>query len=198
MDTRIKITGNGFGSGKARFFSQRRWPQNRPTTQRNCHARTSNGPGFMYDRSFVAVTSKSRTRNCPINQIDRLLKITVFHPHLPAAQNTKGVRSENKEVLQLCRNSVVGWQDAPPTLSFRCVPSGANLNRRSSCLRLAGTCAFRCPIVMWKNSLPSAAFSSTTSPSGGGSNVTPRKFSGDCRRDSDRPTTVGGSRRATT
>jgi hypothetical protein len=77
-------------------------------------------------------------------------------------------------------------------LRFVVYSSGANLNRRSSCLRLAGTCAFRCPIVMWRNSLPSAAFSSTTSPSGGGSNVTPRKFSADCRRDSDRPTTVGG------
>src|ERR1700731_2112354 len=32
----------------------------------------------------------------------------------------------------------------------------------------------------------------TTSPSGGGSNVTPHKFSADCDRGSDRPTTVGG------
>src|SRR3981189_1453335 len=72
-------------------------------------------------------------------------------------------------------------------LRFVVYSSGANLNRRSSCLRLAGTCAFRCPIVMWRNSLPSADFWSTTSPSGGGSNVTPQKFSADCRRGSDRP-----------
>ena len=37
----------------------------------------------------------------------------------------------------------------------------------------------------------------TTSPSGGGSNVTPQKFSGDCDRSSDRPTTAGGWMRPT-
>jgi hypothetical protein len=37
-----------------------------------------------------------------------------------------------------------------------------------------------------------AACTPTTSPSGGGSNVTARKFSADCDRASDRPTTVGG------
>jgi hypothetical protein len=42
--------------------------------------------------------------------------------------------------------------------------SGANLNRRSSCLRSAGTYAFHCPTVMWRNSLPNADFWSTTSP----------------------------------
>jgi transposase, IS6 family len=35
-------------------------------------------------------------------------------------------------------------------------------------------------------------FWSTTSPSGGGFNVTPQKFSADCDRGSDRPMTVGG------
>ena len=35
------------------------------------------------------------------------------------------------------------------------------------------------------------------SPSGGGSNVTPQKFSGDCDRSSDRPTTAGGWMRPT-
>jgi transposase, IS6 family len=35
------------------------------------------------------------------------------------------------------------------------------------------------------------------SPSGGGSNVTPQKFSADCDRSSDRPTTVGGWMRPT-
>src|SRR5580692_8370343 len=38
---------------------------------------------------------------------------------------------------------------------------------------------------------------STTSPSGGGSNVTPRKFSVDCDYGCDRPTTVGGWTRPT-
>src|ERR1700730_15743362 len=47
---------------------------------------------------------------------------------------------------------------------------------------------------LWKNSLPSADFRSTTSPSGGGCSVTPQKFSADCERGSDRPTTVGGRR----
>src|ERR1700730_5323360 len=31
--------------------------------------------------------------------------------------------------------------------------SGANLNRRSSCLRSAGTCAFHCPTVTLRNTL---------------------------------------------
>ena len=43
-----------------------------------------------------------------------------------------------------------------------------------------------------RNSLLSVHFWSTTSPSGGGFNVTPQKFSADCDRGSDRPTTVGG------
>src|SRR5271165_5461992 len=50
---------------------------------------------------------------------------------------------------------------------------------------------------MWRNSLPSADFWSTTSPSGGGSNVTPQKFRADCERGSDRPTTAGGWMRPT-
>src|ERR1700736_7039102 len=47
------------------------------------------------------------------------------------------------------------------------------------------------------DSLLSVDFWSTTSPSGGGSNVTPHKFSTDCDRGSDRPTTVGGWMRPT-
>ena len=60
----------------------------------------------MYERFLVAVTSRSRTRNCEINQMDRLVRITVFHPHLPAAQNTKGVRKENK--MYIGRMSING------------------------------------------------------------------------------------------
>jgi IS6 family transposase len=45
--------------------------------------------------------------------------------------------------------------------------------------------------------LLSADFWSTTSPSGGRSNVTPRKFSVDCDCGSDRPTIVGGWTRPT-
>src|SRR5258708_39370710 len=51
---------------------------------------------------------------------------------------------------------------------------------------------FHCRTVTSRNSLLSVDFWSTTSPSGGGSNVTRRKFSADCDRGSDRPTTVGG------
>src|SRR6202051_263842 len=49
----------------------------------------------------------------------------------------------------------------------------------------------------WKNFLASADFRSTTSRSGDGCSVTPRKFSADCDRTSDRPTTVGGSMKPT-
>jgi transposase-like protein len=46
--------------------------------------------------------------------------------------------------------------------------------------------------------LTERACTPTTSPSGDGSNVTyGRKFSADCDRASDRPTTVGGSMRPT-
>src|SRR6202140_4436338 len=75
--------------------------------------------------------------------------------------------------------------------------SGGNLNRRGCCLRSAGICASRCPTVTWRNSLPSGACTPITSPSGGGSNVTPQKFSDDCDRGSDRPTTAGGWMRPT-
>ena len=56
----------------------------------------------------------------------------------------------------------------------------------------AGTCVFHCRTVTSRNSLLSVDFWSTTSQSGGGSNVTRRKFSANCDRGSDRPTTVGG------
>ena len=81
--------------------------------------------------------------------------------------------------------------------SVSCLFKWRHSNRRSSCWRLAGTCASLCPTATWKNSLPSADFRSTTSPSGGGCSVTPQKFSADCDRGSDRPTTVGGWMRPT-
>src|SRR5580704_8199443 len=56
---------------------------------------------------------------------------------------------------------------------------------------------FSLSTVTSRNSLLSADFWSTTSPSGGGSNVTRRKFNADCDRGSDRPTTVGGWTRPT-
>jgi IS6 family transposase len=45
---------------------------------------------------------------------------------------------------------------------------------------------------MWRSCWPSGACTPTTSPSGGGSNVTPQKWNVDCDRGSDQPTTVGG------
>src|SRR3984893_2770084 len=56
---------------------------------------------------------------------------------------------------------------------------------------------FHCRTVTSRNSLLSVDFWSTTSPSGGGSNVRPHKFSVDCDRGSDRLTTVGGWMRPT-
>ena len=82
-------------------------------------------------------------------------------------------------------------------LRFAVFSSGGNSNRRSSCLRSAGTCAFHCPTATWRSSSPSADFWSTTLRSGGGCSVTPRKFSADCDRGSDRPTTAGGWMRRT-
>src|SRR5580693_609988 len=64
-------------------------------------------------------------------------------------------------------------------------------------LAVGGTCAFPFRTVTSRNSLLSPDFWSTTSPSGGGSNVTPRKFSVDCDCGCDRPTTVGGWTRPT-
>src|ERR1700730_18736486 len=58
-------------------------------------------------------------------------------------------------------------------------------------LAVVGTCVSHCRTVTSRNSLPSADFRSTTSPSGDGCRVTPQKFSADCDRGSDRPTTVG-------
>ena len=49
---------------------------------------------------------------------------------------------------------------------------------------------FSLSYLMWRSCWPSGACTPTTSPSGGGSNVTPQKFSADCDRGSDRPTTV--------
>jgi hypothetical protein len=57
--------------------------------------------------------------------------------------------------------------------------------------------SFHRSTVTWRNSLPSADFWSTTSPSEGGSNVTPQKFSADCDRGSNGPTTAGGWMRST-
>src|SRR5712672_1065497 len=45
--------------------------------------------------------------------------------------------------------------------------------------------------------LAERACASITSPSGGGSSVTPRKWNDICARGSDRPTTVGGWTRPT-
>src|SRR5271165_1364063 len=56
---------------------------------------------------------------------------------------------------------------------------------------------FHCPTVKSRNSLPSAACWSTTSPSGDGYNVTPRNWNDVCARGSNRPTTLGGSTRRT-
>ena len=82
-------------------------------------------------------------------------------------------------------------------LRFAVFSSGGNSNRRSSCLRSAGTCAFHYPTATSRSSSPSADFWSTTLRSGGGCSVTPRKFSADCDRGSDRPTTAGGWMRPT-
>jgi hypothetical protein len=58
--------------------------------------------------------------------------------------------------LQSPRDWLAGCSSWP--LRFADYSSGANLNRRSSCLRSAGTCAFHCPTLTWKNSLLSADF----------------------------------------
>jgi hypothetical protein len=68
----------------------------------------------------------------------------------------------------------------------------ANLNRRLSCLRSAGTCASRFPIVMWRSCWPSGACTPITSRCGDGYSVTPRKWNDVCAVDSNQPATVGG------
>jgi transposase-like protein len=62
----------------------------------------------------------------------------------------------------------------------------------ASCWRLAGTCVSYCRTVTWRSFLLSVDFWSTTSSSGGGSNVTSRKWNDVYARDSNGPATVGG------
>ena len=92
--------------------------------------------------------------------------------------------------LQLPRVRLAGcssWR-----LRFAVYSNGVNSSRRSSSWQWDGICAFPFRTATSRDTLLSAEFWSTTSPSGGGSNVTPRKFSVDCDCDCDRPTTVGG------
>jgi hypothetical protein len=82
-------------------------------------------------------------------------------------------------------------------LRFAVYSSGGNLSRRSSCWQWGDTCAFPFRTATSRSCSPSGACAPITSPSGGGSSVTPQKFSADCDRGSDRPTTVGGWMRPT-
>src|SRR5271165_1614710 len=103
-----------------------------------------------------------------------------------------------QEVLQLWRRDLIGWFDAPAhAFGFGSFQVAAIRTGGHPAGGWLVTCASLCPTARWKNSLPSADFRSTTSPSGGGCSVTPQKFSADCERGSDRPTTVGGWMRPT-
>jgi len=64
----------------------------------------------------------------------------------------KGVRTGSVATLQVPRDRVAVCFTWP--LRFADYSSGANLNRRSSCLRSAGTCASRFPTVTWKSCSP--------------------------------------------
>jgi hypothetical protein len=55
--------------------------------------------------------------------------------------------------------------------------SDGNLSRRSSCWQWGGNCAFPFRTATSRSCSPSGACAPITSPSGGGSNVTPQKFS---------------------
>src|SRR5271165_5442546 len=100
-------------------------------------------------------------------------------------------------VLQLCRSGRISWADMVLAPSVAGLFKWRQFEPEMIYWRWTGTCVFHCRTVTSRNSLLSADFWSTTSPSGGGSNVTRRKFSADCDRGSDRPTTVGGWTRPT-
>jgi hypothetical protein len=106
-----------------------------------------------------------------------------------------GLYGDSVATLQVARDRLVACSSWP--LRFAVYSSVGNLSRRSSCWQWGGTCAFPFRTVTSRNSLLSADFWSITSPSGSGSNVTPRKFSVDCDCGSDRLTTVSGWTRPT-
>ena len=110
----------------------------------------------------------------------------------PAERPGRSVWPLRKEVLQLFAAGVIRWPDAPDPLDSRPVLSAANSNRKSSCWRSAGTCAFPYRTGMWRRCSKSAGFPWTTSPCGGGSNGTRPNWRSACTKGSRPPTTPGG------
>jgi len=92
---------------------------------------------------------------------------------------------------------VVGWQDAPPGLCGCGLFKWRQFEPEVILLAVGWYLRFSLSYRDVEELLAERGLWSTTSPSGGGSNVTPQKFSADCRRGSDRPTTVGGWMRPT-
>src|ERR1700759_3380330 len=72
---------------------------NSPPTQRNCHARRSNGPSWMNGSSLDALTKLSLRPVCAMTHIEKLTKRTVFHPHRRDAPKAAGVRKENRTYI---------------------------------------------------------------------------------------------------
>src|ERR1700733_6078442 len=72
---------------------------NSPPTQRNCHARRSNGPSWTNGRPLDALTKISLTSVCAPTQSKKLRKRTVFHPHRRAAPKAAGVSKENRTYI---------------------------------------------------------------------------------------------------
>src|SRR6202022_308000 len=87
-----------------------RLPTNRPTTQSSCHARRSNGPSWMNGKSLKVFSNMSLTCACAMNHVERLTEKTVPHPQRRAAQNTAGVRKENR--MYIGRMSINGGRNS--------------------------------------------------------------------------------------
>ena len=101
------------------------------------------------------------------------------------------------EVLQLCRSALISWVDMVLAPSVAGLFKWRQFEPEMILLAVGWYLRFSLSYRDVEELLAELDFWSTTSPSGGGSNVTGRKFNADCDRGSDRPTTVGGWTRPT-